>query len=145
MFDGKKDINEKGSRKESVFADDFFEVNQLIVPRAIRDEIESQGMDLRWINSSELQKHGGHHKHRWEVYRPKNRKGVVGIQADGRITRGDLVLAVRQKEVTKAYQAKINRASARNKNYDKQAAEELRQDLGGSGVRTKVVTGFDEE
>jgi hypothetical protein len=51
MFDGKKDINEKGSRKESVFADDFFEVNQLIVPKAIKEEIESQGMDIRWINS----------------------------------------------------------------------------------------------
>ena len=149
MNDNKKPVSEKGVKKESFkFEDQTYEDfhdNQLHVPKAIKDECSAKGLDIRWINLNEYVRRGYIHKHHWQAYKPDTKTGDLkyGTDVNGFIRRGDAVLAVRRKEVSTQYKAHVEQRQKMYNNYEKAAAEGLRQQLRQAGINTKVSEGYE--
>lgn len=136
----KADVNFDLSTAADPFA---FDVDPTLVK-----EIEEKGLVHRWINRTKYMDNRGDAR----GYRPYQmdvskvqRKGTYdfqyGVDSEGYICRGDLILAVRPTELHEANKRKIARKNAAMQGYESKAADALREKTGGM----KVHTGYEDE
>jgi hypothetical protein len=129
---------------EGLSFDQFFN-NALTIPSALKDVIKNEGKDFRFINSTQFAISGNMHKTYWTPYQvPEQFRQLADV--NGVIRRGDLVLAVRDKNVTSQYRKLVNQRNAANKGVNKMHAKELRAMARDAGVEggVKISEGYEE-
>lgn len=117
------------------------------VDPTLKAQIESEGFAVRWINRNKYVENRGDHRG-WRPYQipieKRESKGALdfqyGVDPDGYISRGDLVLAVRPVEMQAANKRRIANKNRAQQGYQAQAARELRETTG-----MKVVEGYDDD
>ena len=143
---GKKPISAK-PKSQSLTLDDLFG-NTLSVSPEVAKAIESKGMAYRWISYTKFIQMGGQHERAW---RPIKRKDCGMMDSspendpDGFIRRGDLVLAVRPKELHEKHRAYLRQEAQRGKTVQKSHADELRKYAKDQGIDMKISEGYGEE
>lgn len=96
-----------------IVADDIFQ-NPLGVDEDLKSLLESKGFAIRFINHKQYADFGGSHPAHWKPISKKKLKELGydtmdvhdfsnGSDVDGYIRRGDLVLAVRSKEINEKH------------------------------------------
>lgn len=123
--------------------------NQLSISDDLKQELRDQDLDWRFINIAMFRKSGNRHKNLWRPYNVKASSPIdafAGIDPEGVLTRGDLVLAVRPKHVTAAYKRKVDQRNAANAGFNKAKAEEMKQLARSAGVadQVKIHEGYDD-
>lgn len=126
---------------------------ELEIPAEIKKYCEENKLVLRWINAVVFTKNSGYHKDYWVPFNYKEaglEKALgftLGAQADGFIRRGDTILGVRAKEIEDAWKADLKRKNARYNAAvaDKTTAEQLKSVLKQSGIKGRVISGYDDE
>lgn len=117
------------------------------VPKVILEELKSKGLEHRWINGIKYQRDYGYHKNQWTAYKSEKKltQGSldfgVGVDTEGYVRRGDMILAVRTTELGDKHRARIDKKNKALQRFTKQAAEDLRQQTKGLG---QVFEGYDE-
>lgn len=118
------------------------------VPAGIKEELSKKGFECRWINSIKYRQNFGFHRSGWKAYKttaaklaPDSLDFGDGVDAEGYIRRGDLVLAVKPSQAAEQHREKIRAKNRRLMNYSQTAADDLRKTVGGSGA---VLEGYDE-
>lgn len=117
------------------------------VDPVLKAKIEGEGFVVRWINRTKYIDNRGDHRG-WRPYQlPKEKmesKGTLdfqyGVDPDGYISRGDLVLAVRPVEIHQKNKRRIERKNAAQQGYEAQAANQLKEQTG-----MKIHAGYDDE
>lgn len=151
----KKPIESKPAEKKStgtiLDAWDYteFEQNQLSLSNTLKREISDQGLDWRFINAAEYRKKGNRHRSHWKPYNVKNRSVIdnfAGVDPEGIITRGDLILAVRPKVLTEKSRTNLQERNRIQAGYAKQQARELKQMAKdqGMGNEVKIFEGYED-
>ncbi len=155
MKNNKDSIATKFTAKEDpAFAGSLhqYDINMLVVPDVILKKLEKDGYDHRWINEVEFRKNFNMHKSGWLPYHIKNERAMSsfdGIDSAGALRRGDLILAVRPKEMTESRRKRINEQLARQSGskVQKRKAEEFKQVMKDTGLDkyegSKLLEGFD--
>lgn len=123
--------------------------NRLSLSAELKSELTDQGLDWRFINIANFRKSGNRHGSLWRPYNVKSRSPIdafKGIDPEGVLTRGDLVLAVRPKHVSQAYQKRLAKRNAANAGYNKAQAEEMRRMARseGMGDAVKIHEGYED-
>ena len=137
-----KEISTQNTMEDANF--DF--TDQLAVPPAILQEIKDKNLAHRWVNAAKLAANYGFDSRQWTPYKPEKTPGGMfsGVDSEGYIRRGDLILAVQSQQLNAKRRAIIDAKNARNKGHNKQAAEMLKEAFKKSGVKAKISEGFDE-
>ena len=107
-----------------------------------------QGLSHRFVNATTFRDEYSVHRSGWKPYNVKSRATVsklTGIDPEGIIRRGDLVLAVRPMAVTAQHRKVLDQRNNRLKNYNKEAAQAMRQDAQRAGVDMQVIEGYDSQ
>ncbi len=145
---GKKPLSQKKRSTSAIGAPDFFR-NKLMLPQEVADDIAKRGLEPRWIAYKPYIENGNSHDKGWVAYRrPKEATSVdelqLGSSPDGIIRRGDLVLAVRKKEMGDRHRA-YNEERAYNQTFrhKKAMADELRQMAKEANL--EVTEGYEED
>lgn len=135
---------------------DSLENNKLLVPSSIVAELEAKNYEYRWLNAKEMVEKRGLHRTGWKVYKVTNpdkakAKGDFdfnnGVDVDGYVRRGDLVLGIKPKELQDRHRQKLKE---RNKNQDisrlqSLQARELRERAKDGGISDfSAYEGYDE-
>ncbi len=128
----------------------FFQ-NRLSLPKALTDKINSEGLDFRFVNANEFRRNGNVHQSYWRPYvltSGAQELGLTDVTAEGLIQRGDLILAVREKKITKAHKeflADQNRMYS-SASYNKEKAKEMRALAKSHGVsdETEIHEGYED-
>ena len=114
------------------------------IPQSVKDEIKALKLATRWINSTQFQKGFGFHKNRWQPFKSQSLRASVGDvfggDPEGYVRRGDLILAVKPKELQdkhKAYNSNRIADSMGVKEKQKTALKELARE---HGVKTTIET-----
>lgn len=123
--------------------------NRLSLSTELKNELREQGLSWRFINIANFRKAGNRHQSLWRPYNVKSRSPIEafsGIDPEGVLTRGDLVLAVRPNHVSKAYRQKLDRRNAANAGYNKAQADRMRQEAKSQGLSDQVTIyeGYDD-
>jgi hypothetical protein len=103
-------------------------------------------MQYRWINAHKLQANYGFDSRGWQPFKSKVLQAgpFSGLDSEGFIRRGDLILAVQTNAIASKRKELINQKNARNKAYGKDAAAQLKDQFNRAGVKAKISSGFDE-
>lgn len=117
------------------------------VDPTLEAKIVAEGFALRWINRGKYVENRGDHRG-WRPYQLKveatTSKGSLdfqyGVDPDGYISRGDLVLAVRPVAMQEANKRRIDRKNLAQQGFQAQAAAELKEKTG-----MKVLQGYEDE
>lgn len=140
----KSEVGSKDPEIQGFNYDEFFN-NRLSLPKSLKDELTSKGLDWRFINATQFRSKGNMHQSHWVPYKPEA-TGIVGTNAEGLIQRGDLILAVREKAVSKAHKEFLTKRNKLQSSANKEHARELRkmvQEAGAAG-QAKVFEGYEE-
>jgi len=141
----------KKAKKPAAVSSDFMGMHndpfQFDVDAQLKAKITSEGFVCRWINRSTYIANRGDHRG-WRPYQmPKSElqsKGALdfqyGVDADGYIMRGDLILAVRPAEVHQKNKQRIELRKRAQQGHQAKAAQELREKTG-----MKVLEGYEDE
>lgn len=126
-----------------------FENNKLKLSAELKKEIAEQGLEHRFINKRRFSESGNMHRGAWKPYNVKSRNVVEtfqGIDPEGIVTRGDLILAVRPKMIGNKFRQRLLEKNARYAAFNKAQAEELRQMAKQAGIGDEVVVheGYDD-
>ncbi len=110
-------------------------------------EIRDKGLKERWISRGKyLANHGdsrGYRPYQMEVAKMEKKGSLdfqYGVDPEGYICRGDLILAVRPNALHEANKRKIENKNRAQLGYSKQAADKLRETTG-----MKVIEGYEDE
>lgn len=125
--------------------EEFFN-NTLKVPPAVAADIESKGLSYRWKNANEYRKNYNTMQGYWTPYTaPQNlREMEIGANPEGKLIRGDLILAVRPEGATKAYRAHLDKRNRAHADYNKQKAQELRKSAAAAGEGIQIHEGYED-
>ena len=144
---GKKPVESKPKQSlESFnFTDDPF-TNPLRLPEGLRKAFEKEGLEVRFINIKRLNEMHGFHNRGWKPYTKEFANIEVnefhwGTSPDGKIIRGDLVLAVRPISLGDKHRAALKQKADRLNLNQKKNAAELRKLAAG---RAKIHEGYDD-
>jgi hypothetical protein len=119
-------------KSKPVSLDDIFG-NTLSVDPAVAASIEKKGLEYRFISAAKLQANAGYHHRAWRAIKLKDIEGfsgdAFGSDPDGYYRRGDLVLAVRSKELGDKHRTFLKQENARNnaRLANKKHAQEMRE------------------
>lgn len=147
---GKKPLSSKPRTQSPASLEDIFG-NTLSVDPAIAEAIGKKGMEYRWISMKKYGDMGNSHERAW---RPVKRSecGTIdptsltnGSDPDGYIRRGDLVLAVRNKDLGDKHRAFLKVQADRQKNVQRDHANELKEFVKKSGINATISEGYGEE
>lgn len=119
-----------------------FENNKLKLSAELKKEIADQGLEYRFINKSRFAEAGNMHRGAWKPYNVKARDVIEtfqGIDPEGVITRGDLILAVRPKAIGTKFRQRLLEKNARYASFNKAKAEELRDMARKAGISDEVT------
>ncbi len=118
------------------------------VPPEIKAEIKEKGLACRWVNGTSLQKSFGFNKNRWVPFKSEKAKAVTsmfGGDPEGYVRRGDLILAVKPKELQDKHRAYLADKLAGSKGVlKKKTSEDMRQIAEEHGVKAKFDNSYDE-
>jgi len=118
--------------------------NRLGLDDALIEEIESQGLEYRWVDANKMYLNQGYHPNGWGAY--KRKVGTTdfkyGNDPDGVIRRGSMILAVRSKDLCQEHRDYLQEKADTLVGRDRKAAmrrhaREL-QDMAGQGVKISV-------
>ena len=147
-INGKKPLSSKRRPTGPAGIPDFFK-NPMELPQDIMDDLESKGLECRWISYKDYVANGNSHGKGWSIYKAPKRSETdtftLGNGPDGIIQRKEMVLSVRPKAMGDKHRAYLqHRADLQNKTFKKSKADEIRQmardaDLGA------VVEGYEEQ
>lgn len=123
--------------------------NRLSLSSELKQELKDQGLDWRFINIQTFRNKGNRHPSLWRPYNVKARspmEAFKGVDPEGVLTRGDLVLAVRPKHVSEAYKKNVAKRNAANAGYNRAQAEQMKQMARSAGVdgQVKIHEGYDD-
>lgn len=124
--------------------------NRLALPAELKNYLNAQDMDFRFLNASEFRAAGNYHKSDWRPFDARNAKSLKGnfnANAEGLISRGDLILGIRPKAVTAKHKGLINRRNVAYANFSKTEAKALKDQAKASGLGDKVTVteGYEED
>jgi hypothetical protein len=110
--------------------------NRLVIPQPLMDKLTKDDLDWRFINANQFRMNGNSHNFEWTPYKPENpaELGVMGVNAEGLIQRGDLLLAVRPKSTTREHRQFLKEQRDIYKGYNRQKAKEMRDLFREHGV-----------
>lgn len=149
VINGKKPIQSKPSQKQYdvEFPDDPF-ANPLALPENFKKQFTDNGLEIRFVNLKKVQQLGGFHERGWVPFTKTKFSNIElpefhwGSSPDGKIIRGDLVLACRPISLGDKHRAHLRaRANRLDMNQKKNAAE-LRKMAGG---KARVLEGYDDD
>jgi hypothetical protein len=127
------------------------ELNMLALDPALKRELAEKGYAYRFISAPEYQKNYGFHRTGWKPYKREEtteKKGTLdfgfGVDPEGYIRRGELVLAVKPLAEHAKHKAKLAAKTKLYNNHVKQTADLIRQGAREAGVNMKVEEGFEE-
>lgn len=148
----KKNFAKKGDQKKDTqvggFNYDEFYSNDLALNPEIKAQLKSEGLEWRFINRLQFREKGNSHRSHWQPYQLKTANGQAGVgtDAEGMVVRGDLVLAVRPKEIADRHRQFLEAKRARYRGYNREVADEMRQRAREEGVSRamKVHEGYDD-
>lgn len=128
--------------------EEFYD-NKLSLSAELKAELKEQDLDWRFINIAQFRHAGNRHHSLWRPYNVKSRSPIdafKGIDPEGVLTRGDLVLAVRPKHVSAAYRKKLEKRNLANAGYNRAKAEEMKQLARSAGVgdQVKIHEGYED-
>lgn len=127
--------------------DEFFN-NRLTLPTEFKEDLKKMNLDFRFINAMEFRAKGNQHRSHWKPYRVPNpeKYAIDGLNSEGMIQRGDLLLAVRDKKISSAHKKFLNERNQRYQGHNKAMAQELRKMARDAGVsdHVKIHEGYDE-
>jgi hypothetical protein len=125
--------------------------DQLAVSPKLIAEIEAKGLVHRWINAVKYKSNYGYDSRQWQPYQVKKNEGVENnfygfTDSEGYIRRGDLILAVRKKEVNDLVKARnANKIKNLAGTQRKQAKEQIKQSLkSADSDSAKIYDDYDE-
>jgi hypothetical protein len=123
--------------------DEFFN-NRLSLPDTIKNELNDAGLDWRFINAAQFRNEGNVHRSHWKPYKFLSSPDLAN--AEGYLTRGDLILATRPKDVSKAHRKFLNERNKLQKNQNKADAQKMRQALRDNGMdgKARVFEGYED-
>lgn len=146
----------KGGKKPLSSKPDMFSItdtgfgDNLAIEPALKKEIESKGLEYRWVDYKQMHENGGLHKNGWRAYKRENANisdsyGFrLGNDPNGLERRGHCLLAVRPTEVGDQHRALlVQKASIASKEHHKKAREEMRETAKEAGI--KISGGVDED
>lgn len=143
---GKKPLSKKAPPTPTNLEDIFG--NTLGIDPAVAKEIEAKGLVYRFISAPQLQKMGGYHPRGWKPY--KQDRGTMDVHSlqfgsdpDGFIRRGELILAVRPKDLNEKHKAVLKQKAARGRETQTTHANELKEMIRGS-VGMQVHEGYED-
>jgi hypothetical protein len=143
-----ENLKKKPSKKPVDLSQEHSEPKFFDVPAEIKNELTAKGLVCRWISRKAWIENHGYHKSGWVAYKTGNKKLSadsmdfgLGVDVEGYLRRGDLVLAVKKKESNDARKAMIEKKNKALNRYTKTAAEDLKRALGDKG---SVIEGYDE-
>lgn len=118
----------------------------------LQKAINDAGLDRRFMNAVNFRKQGGHHNY-WRALNVMSDlglgQGTFGSTPEGTIIRGDLVLGVRDKRVSKLHAEALAEARARlsGEQIQKSEAQKLRDHARniGMGAQASVHEGFEDD
>lgn len=141
IIDGKKVRSKKTEESQPVreSLEGIFG-NALDVPAFLKKELDTKGLEGRWIDYKNYVENAGFHRTGWAPYKPEN---GVGTTPDGYIRRGSVVLAARSKEQSDRHRAILKGKADRQLGAAKSStqANELRR---MSNNTVPVVDGYED-
>jgi len=147
---GKKPLSSKPRQQSPASLEDIFG-NTLGIEASISDALMKKGLEYRWISMKKYGDMGNSHERAW---RPVKRSecGIIdptaitnGSDPDGYIRRGDLVLAVRSKDLGDKHRAFLKSQADRQRNVQREHANELKEFVKKSGINATISEGYGEE
>lgn len=150
MENGKeKKTKEKPNRDPSVLRldpNEFFN-NTLSLPQSLKEYLKGEELDWRFLNAGEFRSRSNSHRSNWRVFVvPDSMRTELGATAEGTIQRGDVILGVREKQVSAVHRKIIADRTRRQSGANKQSANELRNMAKQAGVsgQTKIHEGYED-
>lgn len=127
--------------------EDIFD-SAFAIPSQILNEIKEKNLAHRWINGTAFKQQFGFHKNRWQPFKSDYVKnlssGVFGGDPEGYFRRGDLILAVKPKELQDKHKAYLKDRLESTKGIKTKHKEALREIAKEHGVRTEIDNSYDE-
>lgn len=147
-----KQVNKGGktplSQKQDSSSFEDMDYSILNIDAELKAELDGKGLVARWLNTKKYMADGNFHKSGWRAYK-SDRKGEVGsldfnygVNPDGYLIRGDLVLGVKKKEDQERWASRIRAKTARQ--MGKNRAEELRETLDKGGLKAEIHDGYED-
>jgi hypothetical protein len=124
--------------------DEFFN-NRLALTNEIKTHLTEKGLDWRFINAAQFRNEGNVHRSHWKPYKFEGVDFGGILNAEGYIARGDLILAVRQKQVSQAHRKFLNQRNNIQKGFNKAEAKKFRQNLRDNGLEGQVNVVEDDD
>jgi hypothetical protein len=128
--------------------DEFYD-NILSLDNKIKNHLKSEGLDWRFINASQFRAGGNFSRSRWIPYNFRSvadQLGLLGgLNAEGNMQRGDLILATRTKKVSTQHREFIEKRNRQYAGFNKQQADELKSMAKDAGIKNaKVFEGYED-
>lgn len=149
MNKGRKPIETK--QKSVSFAHDELFGNALKVDEALENELTAKGLIGRWVDYKKLVEFAGYHKNGWVPYKREksdtigSSNFINGMDPDGLVRRGTVVLAVKPKETVESHRSYLRmRAETYGAQVNKKKAEELRALLKSNNLNSEVIEGYED-
>lgn len=123
--------------------------NPLDIPEALKKEIESKGLEYRWLDAKQMADHGNLHKNYWEIYRrDPDVDGDIGVfnsSPDKTIRSGTVILGVRPKRVGDGHRQHLEESRKRQNRALRNAGRAFSEELRQRGVYSKDEMEVGEE
>ena len=120
------------------------------IPEDVKKELESQGLEGRWLSAKRVYENNGYHKSGWQVYRRDPSAILDGAfkafgDPDGLVRRGDTILGVKTKEMAEKHRSYLRQqADAQSMaNVKKRHVEELRNIAREANEDVNIEQDFD--
>lgn len=138
MKKGKEPIKNKFTDIDSP----AFESSLLTISDSIKKELEVKGLGYKFINATLLKRNDNFNKENWRPH--KFSSNIEGVNNEGYLRRGDLVLASKPTEEVDSQKRKIRRKTQANQQFNKEQAAELKRMARESGLEAKVYEGYED-
>lgn len=121
--------------------------NRLSIPASLKAYLKEQGLSWRFLNANEFRVNGSMHRSHWKPFKvPAEQKTDLETTAEGLICRGDLILGVRDEQITSMHKKFLKDRTDRQTSSTKDSAKQLRAMAREAGVeKMKITEGYDED
>lgn len=142
-----KKITKQDPAIQGLNYDEFYN-NDLALSPALKDYLKSKDLDWRFVNRAQFRERGYHRSH-WQPFKLDKADAITemgGIDAEGMVVRGDLLLATRPKALGDRHREFLRQRRARYSTYNKEQADVLKQSAREAGVsgQVKVFEGYED-
>lgn len=147
---GRKPLSAKP--KPSVLQHDDLFGNACSIPQELRDELDAQGLECRFIDAKRLYEMNGYHDKGWIPYKREAKASdkvnasdwKFGNDPGGVVRRGSLILAVKTKEQVQKHKLYLKQKADRQKGFNAEKAAEMRKFAKDNNLPAEIHEGFEE-